>query len=86
MFLEMTLLIAIIGCVLSVMTFFLGRKDKAVKDTKDEASERKLVEYRLDALATKVDKILEKLENQEKETRAIAREEIEKHVLKYHQK
>lgn len=82
----MTLLIAIIGCVLSVMTFFLGRKDKAVKDTKDEASERKLVEYRLDALATKVDKILEKLENQEKETRAIAREEIEKHVLKYHQK
>jgi hypothetical protein len=82
----MTLLIAIIGCVLSVMTFFLGRKDKAVKDTKDEASERKLVEYRLDALAKKVDKILEKLENQEKETRAIAREEIEKHVLKYHQK
>lgn len=82
----MTLLIAIIGCVLSVMTFFLGRKDKAVKDTKDEASERKLVEYRLDALAKKVDKILEKLENQEKEMRAIAREEIEKHVLKYHQK
>lgn len=82
----MTLLIAIIGCVLSIMTFFLGRKDKAVKDTKDEASERKLVEYRLDALATKVDKILEKLENQEKETRAIAREEIEKHVLKYHHK
>jgi len=81
---EITMAIAILGCVISVASFVLGRKDKAVKDTKEEASEQRLIEYRLDQLSKKVDKILEKLENQDSEIRKVVNEEIEKHVLKFH--
>ena len=81
---EITLAISIIGCVIAIASFVLGRKDKAVKDTKEEASEQRLIEYRLDQLSKKVDKILEKLDNQETEIKRIVNEEIEKHILQYH--
>lgn len=81
---ELPLAISIIGCVIAISSFVLGRKDKAVKETKEEASEQRLIEYRLDQLSNKVDKILEKLENQETEIKRIVDEEIEKHVLQYH--
>lgn len=81
---EITLAISIVGCVIAISSFVLGRKDKAVKDTKEEASEQRLIEYRLDQLSKKVDKILEKLENQDSEIRKVVNEEIEKHVLKFH--
>lgn len=81
---EITLAISIVGCVIAIASFVLGRKDKAVKDTKEEASEQRLIEYRLDQLSKKVDKILEKLDNQETEIKRVVNEEIEKHVLQYH--
>lgn len=81
---EITLVISIVGCVIAIASFVLGRKDKAVKETKEEASEQRLIEYRLDQLSKKVDKILEKLDNQETEIKRVVNEEIEKHVLKFH--
>ena len=81
---ELPLAMSIVGTVIAIASFVLGRKDKAVKDTKEEASEQRLIEYRLDQLSNKVDKILEKLENQETEIKRIVDEEIEKHVLQYH--
>ncbi len=81
---ELPLAISIVGTVIAISSFVLGRKDKAVKETKEEASEQRLIEYRLDQLSNKVDKILEKLENQETEIKRIVDEEIEKHVLQYH--
>lgn len=81
---EITLAISIVGCVIAIASFVLGRKDKAVKETKEEASEQRLIEYRLDQLSKKVDKILEKLDNQDSEIRKVVNEEIEKHVLKFH--
>lgn len=83
---ELSLAISIVGCVIAIVSFVLGRKDKAVKETKEEASEQRLIEYRLDQLSKKVDKILEKLDNQENEIRKVVNEEIEKHVLKFHSK
>lgn len=81
---EITLAISIVGCVIAIASFVLGRKDKAVKETKEEASEQKLIDYRLNELTKKVDKILEKLDNQDGEIRKIVNEEIEKHILQYH--
>ena len=83
---EITLAISIVGCVIAIASFVLGRKDKAVKETKEEASEQRLIEYRLDQLSKKVDKILEKLDNQEAEIKRVVNEEIEKHILQYHKK
>lgn len=81
---KMTLAISVVGCVIAVSSFVLARKDKAVNETKEEASEQRLIEYRLNELTRKVDKILEKLDNQDSEIRKVVNEEIEKHVLKYH--
>jgi peptidoglycan hydrolase CwlO-like protein len=81
---ELPLALSIVGTVIAIASFVLARKDKAVNDTKEEASEQRLIEYRLDQLSKKVDKILEKLENQETEIKRIVDEEIEKHVLQYH--
>ena len=81
---KMTLAISVVGCVIAVLSFVLGRKDKAVKETKEEASEQRLIENRLIELTRKVDKILEKLDNQDSEIRKVVNEEIEKHILKYH--
>lgn len=83
---EITLAISIVGCAIAIASFVLGRKDKAVKETKEEASEQRLIEYRLDQLSKKVDKILEKLDNQETEIKRVVNEEIEKHILQYHKK
>lgn len=81
---EITLAISLIGCVIAIASFVLSRKDKAVKDTKEEASEQKLIEYRLNQLEIKIDKVLGKLDNQDGEIRKIVDEEIEKHILKCH--
>ena len=81
---ELTVAISITSCVIAVSSFVLARKDKAVKDNRQEASEQKLIEYRLNELTKKVDKILEKLDNQENEIRSVVKEELDKHVLEYH--
>ena len=47
-FTILTLTIAVIGCVLSIATFVLNRKDKAIKDSKENHQE--LIEYQLKEL------------------------------------
>lgn len=81
---EITTIISILAVTLSVLTFFFNRKDKSNNEVKQEAGEQSLIKYRLDELDKKVDKILNKLELQENETKNIVHEEMEKHLLKYH--
>lgn len=81
---ETTLIIGIIGCVIAISSFVLARKDKAVKESKEEASEQRLINYRLDDLSRKVDRILAKLDNQDEDIRKIVEEKMEKYILKYH--
>lgn len=83
---EMTIpiIISIIGCIISVSSFVLNRKDKAVNDSKKEGSNQVLIDYRLTQLEKKLDKVLDKLNDQEVEVKRIVEEEIEKHELKYH--
>ena len=81
---ELAIVISILSVVITVVNFALNRKDKSNDEVKEEAGEQSLIKYRLDELDRKVDKILDKLELQENETKVIIQEEIEKHVLKYH--
>ena len=81
---DLTTVISIIAVLIAVLTFFFNRKDKSNSEVKEEIGEQTLIKYRLDELDRKVDKILDKLEIQENETRKIIDEELEKHVLKYH--
>lgn len=79
---TVALALSILGSVISVTTFVLNRKDKAVKDAKE--TNMGLIEYRLNELDGKVQRILDKLDNYDNEIRKIAQEEIQKHILEYH--
>ncbi len=79
---TIALALSILGSVISVSTFVLNRKDKAVKDAKETNME--LINYRLNELDKNVQKILDKLDNYDNEIRKIVNEEIDKHILQYH--
>ena len=81
---EITTIASLIAVIISLLSFFFNRKDKSNDEVKEEAGEQSLIKFRLDLLDKKVDKILEKLEQQENETKAIIQEEMSKHILKFH--
>lgn len=81
---EITTIASLIAVIISILSFFFNRKDKSNSEVKEEAGEQSLIKFRLDLLDKKVDKILDKLEKQENETKAIVQEEMSKHILKYH--
>lgn len=84
---EIALALSILASVISVSSFVLSRKDKAVKDTKEEneqTSNQVLIDYKLGELSKKVDQVITKLDSYERETKNIVKEEIEKHILEYH--
>ena len=86
--LTIALAISILSAIMTVSNFVLNRKDKAIKDTKEldeESSNQKLIDYRLGQVEKKLDKILDILDSYEEDTKKIVQEELDKHILKYHQ-
>lgn len=86
--LTIALVLSILGSVISVSNFVINRKDKAVKDKGEqdkESSNQQLIDYRLGQVEKKLDKILDILDSYEEDTKKIVNEEIEKHILRYHQ-
>lgn len=87
--LTITLVIAILGCVISVCSFVLARKDKSNKDIKEEQKEfskHDLIEYRLEKIEQNIEKILNKLDIYEKEIDDRIEKAMKNHVLQYHNK
>lgn len=81
---EIALAISIIGCVLSVTNFVLARKDKAVKDTKENHQE--LIEYQLKELKDDVKAILNKLDRYDKDIDDRVDKAMDLHIKMYHSK
>lgn len=80
--LTIALILSILGAVISVSNFVLSRKDKAVKDTKENHQE--LIEYQLKELKDDVKAILNKLEKYDKEFDDRIDKAIQLHVELYH--
>lgn len=78
------LIISILGAVISVSTFALNRKDKAVKDAKD--INMGLINYRLDELDKNVQKVLDKLDRYEKEVDDKIEKAMKQHIENYHKR
>lgn len=76
--------LSILGSVISVSTFVLNRKDKAVKDAKE--INMGLIEYRLNELDKNVQKILNKLDNYDNEIDVRIEKALEIHIKEYHKK
>lgn len=82
--LTIALALSILGSVISVTTFVLNRKDKAIKDAKEINME--LINYRLDELDKNVQKILDKLDHYEQEIDDRVEKAINQHINIYHKK
>lgn len=94
---ELTLALAltIVNCTIGVVSFVLNRKDKAVKDTKEQGKEnhQELIEYQLNELkesyksmAVDIKDIKKMLDNYRETFRTMIKDEITEHVKIYHSK
>lgn len=93
--LTIALAITILNCVLGVVNFALSRKDKAVKDTKEESKQnhQELIEYQLKELkedykniAIDIKDIKKMLDNYKETFRSIVRDEMANHIKMFHSK
>jgi hypothetical protein len=84
---NISTIISIISVVFCILTFALNRRDKAVKDTKDveeESSNQKLIDYRLQLVEKKLDKVLDLLDSYDKEIDERVNKALEQHIKIYH--
>ena len=88
---EIALAISILAAVMTVANFVVNRKDKAVKDTKENHQE--LIEYQLKELkddykdiANDIKEIKKMLSNYKETFRDMIRNEMEEHIKTYHSK
>lgn len=85
--LTIAIIISIISLVITISNFVLSRKDKAVKDKGEqdnESSNQKLIDYRLTQVEKKLDKILDILDNYDKEIDERVEEKMNLHIQMYH--
>ena len=85
--LTIALAISIIGVVISVSSFVLSRKDKAVTHEAEEQkqfSKHDLIQYRLEKIEQNIEKILNKLDLYDKEIEEKVEKAIAVHVANYH--
>lgn len=80
--LTLALALSILGTGISVSSFVLSRKDKAVQNAKETNME--LINYRLNELDKNVQKILEKLDNYDNEIDIRIEKAIKHHINEYH--
>lgn len=89
--LTIALALSILGSVIAVSSFVLTRKDKAIdkveKDGTEKVSskaEQVLIEYRLEQVEKKLDKIIDILDSYDKEIDERVNKAIDEHIKLYH--
>lgn len=81
---TVALAISILGAVISVSTFVLNRRDKALQNAKENHQE--LIEYQLKELKEDVKSILAKLDKYDKDVKEQIEEAINLHIEIYHKR
>lgn len=84
MSIEVGLLIAVGGFVLSFVVALTTSKRNTQQDSEKEGYQLGILTQKLNDIDKKLEKIEKKLDNYDTDIRKIAQEEIEKHVLKMH--
>ena len=80
--LNLPVIISVISVIFCIATFVTNRKDKAVKDAKEDSNA--LIQYKLGELKDDIKTILGKLDSNEKETKELITEALELHIKLYH--
>lgn len=81
---EVTLAIAIIGCVISVSSFALNRKDKSSKESGDSNYRQGQLDMQIKQILAKLEKIDKKLDTYDREIEERIKVAIENHIAIYH--
>lgn len=81
---DITLVIALVGCVLSVCSFVLGRKDKSVKDNGDTSYRQGQIDEKLKNIFDKLEKIERHLDIYDKEIDEKIEVALEHHIKEWH--
>ena len=84
---EINLLIALAGVLLSVITVYIAIKKNTKVDVEEQAKKvanEKIIQFQLDEIKEEVKKILTKLDRQELEIKRIIKEEMDHHIEVYH--
>ena len=80
--LNLPVIISVISVIFCIATFVTNRKDKAVKDAKEDSNA--LIQYKLSELKEDIKTILGKLDSNERETKELIDKAIELHIKLYH--
>lgn len=86
---TLALAISILGIALNVFNFYYARKKDTITNIKEldkESSNQQLIDYRLTQVEKKLDKILDILDNYDKEIDTRVEKAMEHHIEIYHKK
>ena len=81
---EVTLAIAIIGCVISVSSFALNRKDKSSKESGDSNYRQGQLDMQIKQILAKLEKIDKKLDAYDREIEERIKIALDNHIAIYH--
>lgn len=81
---ELPVAISILSAVISVSSFAMGRKDKATKDTGDDAYHLGQIDTKLNNIENVLGKIERKLDTYDKEIDEKIDTAFKHHILEYH--
>ena len=79
-----TLLLTILGSVLTAVSFAIGRKDKATKDSSDVSYKMGVINTQIKQILDKLDKIDNKLDGYDKEIDEKIETALQHHIKEYH--
>lgn len=81
---EVSMVIAIIGCVLAIIGFFFNRKDKGEKDTETSSYKMGQIDEKLSTISKQIESLSNKLDNYDIEIDNRIEKAIEIHVKEFH--
>lgn len=81
---DITLVIAIIGCVIGIMSFFFARKDKGEKDMGDSSYKMGQIQARLDMISEQITRLSDKFDKYDTEVDEKIQKAMESHIMAYH--
>lgn len=83
---DITMAIAIIGCIIGVASFVFNRKDKSNKDTGDYQYKMGQIDAKLSTISQQIENLSNKWETFDRELDTKIEKAIESHEKAYHSK
>ena len=83
---DISMAIAIIGCILAVLSFFFGRKDKGERDSGEAQYKMGQIDAKLETISKQIENLSQKLDTFDREVDIKIEKAIEQHERIYHTK